>query len=99
MSTGNFSQTIQGHVEPIGYFQITSAAAATGLPSIPDKARYALIQPESQNIRWRDDGTNPTASVGMKLVANDTLVYSGVLSSFKLIEETGSAKVNVTYYK
>lgn len=98
MSTGNFSATVQGHLESNGFQQITTVSAAIGL-TVPDKTRLAMIQPESQNVRWRDDGTNPTASVGMILVANDILVYSGVLSSIKFIEVTASAKLNITYYK
>lgn len=100
-TNGNFASTIQGHLVPIAYAQIvaTGLLTAVGLPSIPDGAKLAMIQVTGQNLRWRDDGVNPTASVGMKLVANDMLVYTGVLSAIKFIEETTSAVLNVTYYK
>lgn len=89
---------IQGYLKPLGYQQITSLAAATALTP-PNFARLAMIQAESQSVRWRDDGTNPTAAIGMILVANDILLYSGDFAAIKLIEVTGSAKVNITYYE
>lgn len=58
-----------------------------------------MIQAESQNVRWRDDGVNPTASVGMVIVANDTLFYTGDFSAIKFIEVTGSAKLNIIFYE
>ncbi|HNA61455.1 MAG TPA: hypothetical protein PKW79_00055 [Rhabdochlamydiaceae bacterium] len=87
-----------GHLEVISYQQITSLSSATGL-TVPDKATHAFIQPEAQNVRWRDDGNNPTASVGMLLVANDLFIYTGTFSAIKFIEVTASAKLNVTYYR
>lgn len=99
MATNSGLMTIPGYAKPLGYAQLTSVAAATALPSVPAHTRMVLIQPESQNIRWRDDGTNPTAAIGMIIVANDMLMYTGDTSTFKLIEVTGSAKVNITYYE
>lgn len=82
----------------LGYQQITSLSSAAGL-TVPDGAIYAIIQCETQNVRWRDDGTAPTASVGMKLTtAPDLLIYDGALKSIKFIEEAASAKINVSYY-
>ncbi len=100
-TNGNFSATIQGHLVPILFQQIvaTGLLTATGLPNVPDGTKLAMIQVTGQNLRWRDDGTNPTATVGMRLVANDILVYSGVMSAIKFIEETTSAVLNITYYK
>lgn len=91
--------TIQGYMAPAGYTQVTSVSASTALPTAPAQSRMVLIQPESQNIRWRDDGVAPTATVGTLLIANDVLHYSGDFSAFRMIEVTASAKVNVTYYK
>lgn len=90
--------SIPGHLEVISYAQITSLNTATGL-TVPDKATHAFLQPEAQNVRWRDDGNNPTASVGMILVANDTFIYTGNFGAIKFIEVSASAKLNVTFYK
>lgn len=92
-------QTRSGYMEPAGYVQITSLAAAANITSIPNGATLAVIQAESQNVRYRDDGTNPTTSVGMILAAGDILYYTGDMSAIKFIEVTGSAKLNISYYK
>lgn len=81
---------------PLGYQQVVNPAAAQGLPSIPPNATMALIAVESSAIRWRDDGTAPTASVGMPLAAGQEIQYSGNLAAFEFIGPT--ATVNVSYY-
>lgn len=91
--------TGQSYMEPLGFVQITSLSAAAGLGTVPEGATLAMIQPITQNISWRDDGTNPTAAIGMVLVVNDILFYSGTFSAIKLIEIAASAKVNITYYR
>lgn len=86
-------------IRSLGYQQITSLSSAVGFTSIPDGATLAIVQCESQAVRWRDDGTNPTASVGMRLLTTDSgLRYEGQLSRIKFIEETGSAKLNVAFF-
>lgn len=90
--------SIPGHLVPNGYSQITSVAAAVGI-SPPDNSVVAFIQPESQNVRWRDDGTNPTASVGNRLFADDILIYTGDMTTLKIIQEAASAKLNITFYR
>lgn len=83
---------------PVGYAQDASFAAASALPSIPSKARVALIQAEGDSLRWRDDGTDPTTSVGMLLAAGETFLYIGDLSKFKIIESSTSTTINISYY-
>lgn len=93
------TSVIDGYLDPAGYVQLTSLGTAVSLGTIPAGARMVLIQAQDQNVRWRDDGTDPTSSAGMVIEAGQTLVYIGRLSSVKLIETTASAKVNVTFYK
>jgi len=81
----------------LGYQQITSLSSATAL-TIPQGATRALIAPSTQSVRWRDDGTNPSASVGMPLAAGSYLSYDGSLSSVRFIETAASAELNITYY-
>ena len=57
---------VAGNIRPKGYQRITSLSASTAL-TVPTGARLALIEAEGVAIRWRDDGTAPTASVGMTL--------------------------------
>ena len=82
----------------LGYEQITGLSAVKSL-TVPAGATLALIQAETQIVRWRDDGTNPAAGVGMTLAAGAVpLVYDGNLSAIRFIEATASAKLNVSYY-
>lgn len=79
--------------------QITALSSATAL-TVPSGAKVALIQAESQSVRWRPDGstTAPTASVGMVLAAGETLPFTGDLSTIRFIETAASAKLNVAYF-
>ena len=86
-----------GYTKPVGYQQITSLSAAAAL-TVPAGARSAVIVAQTQAVRWRDDGTNPTATVGMPLAVNTALEYSGDLSAIKFFEQTASAALNVSYY-
>ena len=81
----------------LGYQQITSLSASTGL-TVPSGATLALIVPETQNVRWRDDGTAPTSSVGMPIFVGASLSYDGDLNRIRFIEQTASAVLNVSYY-
>ncbi len=92
-------------VKSVGYYQGAALSAANSLADIvgavvPASADYAVVQCETQNCRWRDDGTAPTATVGNLLVANVILtIRRGQFSRFKIIEATASAKVSVDFYK
>ena len=85
-------------LNPLGYEQITGLGPAAKALTIPAGAQRALIQTTGQNVRWRDDGTDPTATVGMQLAAGDSLFYTGDLAAIRLIEDAASATVNVSYY-
>lgn len=82
---------------PLGYQQIADVSASTVL-TVPAGAILALIQPESQAVRWRDDGTAPTATVGYPLPVGGELEATGQLDRFKFIEQVSGAKLNVVYY-
>lgn len=81
----------------LGYQQITSLSASTAL-TVPAGATMALIVAETQAVRWRDDGTAPTATVGMPLAIGVSLSYDGDLKAIRFIEQAASAKLNVAYY-
>jgi len=81
----------------LGYQQITSLSSAQAL-TIPSGATRALIAPLTQTVRWRDDGTNPTASVGMPVAAGAYLNYDGDLKTIRFIEASASAELNISYY-
>jgi hypothetical protein len=84
--------------KPLKYEQITGAGVKSLTPPVGDTAYSALIQAEGQAIRWRDDGTNPTAAVGMIIPVNGILEYDGDLAKFRYIEAVSGGIANVTYY-
>ena len=83
--------------KPKGYQQITAVNASVGL-TVPSGAVIALIRANTQAVRWRDDGTAPTAAIGVPLAAGETLQYEGDLSAIKFIEQTASAALDISYY-
>ncbi len=102
---------LDGSLIPMGYTQMAAgvASTATGLQSIPTGARYVWIIPTTQGVRFRDDGTSPTASVGMPIAADQGVIYAAMSAAassqdltsvgFKLIEQSAGAIVNLSYYR
>lgn len=100
------SATVSAYRRPLGYQQLTLSGSAQGLtlPTLPAglQVGYAVIQCEgaagTDFGRWRDDGTNPTAGVGMKLFSGQELDYAGDLTMIKWIVGSGSPVLNISYY-
>ena len=97
---------------PLGYQQIsaTTLGSATNL-SPPANATFALIEVEgvagTDSVRWRDDGTAPTSTVGMLVDATNASTtspqpapfqYSGDLTKIQFIKAAGSPILNVSFY-
>lgn len=53
------------------------------------------IQVLGQNVRYRDDGVAPTASVGMQIASGATYRHRTAPGELILIAETSTAEVNV----
>lgn len=90
-------QRLAGENNSLGYTQITDLTAPHWLEP-PAGTQYALIMPEGGSVRWRDDGTDPTAGVGMPLTATGELRYDGDFSKLKFIQQDVAAVLNVTFY-
>lgn len=85
-------------LDPLGYQQISGLSSATGF-TIPAGASVAIVTPQTQAVRWRDDGTDPSATVGYPLAVGSELTYdSAKLAKIKFFEQTASAVLNVCYY-
>jgi len=87
-----------GQREPIGFEQITDLSSAVGFASVPTRARMAFIQAQGEDVRWRDDGTDPTSGVGMLITVDSILSYTGNMSKIKFIEASAGAVLNISYY-
>lgn len=96
MSAGQ--QIIDGFLKPAGFQRVSSVDGGTGMLTPPDGVKLTLIQAESQDVRWRDDGEAPTDSVGMLLEAGQTLYYNGDPLAFRAIQVTATALLNVSFY-
>ena len=82
---------------------IASVSTAVGFTSSKLVASliYARIQAIDGDVRITEDGTTPTSSKGFKLVQNSTVEVWGTtaMSDFLCIDDGGSAKLEVIYYK
>ena len=88
------------HARSLGFSQSTSlsTASAAALPSIPATSKSFIMSVEGASIRWRDDGTDPTTSVGHHVAPGAALCYSIEPSDVKVIGVTSGATINVSYY-
>lgn len=89
----------------------TSSAAALisgGIPiatSTTPAANAALLEADTANIRFRDDGGIPTASVGIFLIGTSAnsvqnqLFYTGTLSALQFIASGVSPILHVAFYQ
>ena len=83
---------------PLGY-QAIVPTASTAL-TVPAGAQFALIRTEVQDVRWTDDATVPTLTVGMVLMIEDPAMwYSGDLSALLFFNDTAGSLVKISYYK
>jgi len=80
---------------------ITVSSTAIGLTTVPQGANYALIEVESQPIRYWGSGT-PTATVGHNGEIGDTIKLTDfdTLANFRVIRRGGSdSTLRVSYGK
>lgn len=86
---------------PVGYEQITvTTGAAIGFTAGTRKeANFAVIKVNG-TIRFRDDGVDPTGSVGFPWGTNDPVLVITLedMTKFKMISTSGSHVAEVLYY-
>lgn len=85
-----------------GFEVLTVAGSAVSLTdSLVQKSNYALLGPlETAQVRWRDDGTAPSASVGVLMDVGVVIEYDGDLSQIKFIRASAtSGSLPVSYYR
>ena len=87
------------HLRIIGYQQITNLSAAVGLTPASGQVNYAAFDVEGASVRYRADGTDPTSSVGGRMLRDGQYYEDGDLGKLRFIEETAGAILNITYYR
>jgi hypothetical protein len=78
---------------------ISSASLTSG--GIPAGATMAYLEAETADVRYRDDGGAPTASIGGIVVhgAGGAILYAGTLSALQFILLSGSPLLDVLFYR
>ena len=99
------SGTITAGVTPI-YLYVSAGASQMALAvgtnttlTVPAGATLAEICVEGAALRYRDDGTAATASLGIPVAAGACFAYSGPLASLSFTAQSGSPTIDVSYYK
>lgn len=83
---------------PLGYSQI-AVTTATAL-SPPAGANVACLGAEAQALRWRDDGTAPTASTGFLMAVGASFCYKSLnLAALRFIATVSGGVLDVAYYQ
>jgi hypothetical protein len=84
-----------------GYQQLTVSTGVSQL-TVPAGAVYAVASLEvaANGLRWRDDGTNPTASVGVPVATVTPLIIPQLSLAPIRFTRSGAADavLSVTYY-
>lgn len=95
-----FQETPNVTAKPRGYNEVNNVVAATGLTLPALDVNAVLITVEGGDVRWRDDGVDPTAAVGHPLAVGQSLEYNGVLTAIKFIEQAAGSpgKLRCSYY-
>ena len=79
--------------------QNLALAASTAL-TVPAQATVALITADgSADVRWADDGTTPTSTVGQLLKSGATMLYSNDLTALRAIRTAAGGSIAVSYYR
>lgn len=85
-------------LRPKGFQSLPVSTVAVGL-TVPAGAELAIGFLETDVVRYRDDGVNPTASVGTPLNPSTSFVIcQGSLSTIRFIRQTTDAALNLAYY-
>ncbi len=82
----------------LGRQQITVATETALI--VPSGAQFAYLQAEGSDIRWTDDGTEATGTVGMLLIAGQApFPYVGDLKALRFEDDGAtSGTLHVHYY-
>ena len=78
----------------------TVPVGSTVVPLAPPAgATIAQLQVSNVAIRYRDDGVDPTSSVGIEIAAGGSAQLSlAPLTNVRMISEAGTATVTISYY-
>lgn len=76
--------------------QLTDCDPAVGL-TVPDNVVGAYVSVDTADVRFRADGTAPTAAIGCLIVAGSGPVYLPGATFLEAVKFFGAGVVNVQY--
>lgn len=87
---------------PLGFQKLTVSSSPVGftLPAVTPTVRAVTVTVETNSIRYRLDGTDPTTTTGHLLYDGDVLDITNVNSilSFKAIAVGADGTIQITYF-
>lgn len=92
-------KTVEAPRDIIGYYQLTSLAAAT---QVPGNGSVVMLQAEAQDLRYDPTGGTPTSSVGVLLPAGSCHLLNvghGNVQTIKVIETAVGGILNVVTFR
>lgn len=98
-NVGVGSQPIKnGPYVSAGASQFALAVTTNTTLTVPANATIAQISVETASVRYTDDGTSASTTIGHVLQAGDSFPCSGPLAALKFTAVSGSPTLNVSYY-
>jgi hypothetical protein len=86
-------------VTPVGFEKLAVSSTAVAFASVPARATSCLLVCETNAVRFRSDGTNPTATDGVPIAAGQPLTYNGDPSALKFIRQSADATIQAEFYE
>jgi len=86
----------------VGFEQLAVGVASVGLANIPDNATKAVMTVEDSTLRYRTDGVDPEATIGLQVFRGGVIILNGraVISKFRAIRIAApNSELNVNYYE
>lgn len=82
-----------------GASQMALAVGTNTTLAVPAGATLAEICIEGGSVRYRDDGTAATATLGIPVAAGACFSYAGPLAALSFTAQSGSPTLDVSYYR
>ena len=98
MASSGETLTVSSTAKILTASKYSVAATST---TFAGSANIAVIDIETDAIRWWDDTTVPTAAVGHKVAAGAQITVCGILAirQFQMIRVTTDATATISYYR
>lgn len=83
---------------PIAAHETISDLTTVATSTRPQPADQAMLQAGANPVRYTIDGTDPTASHGFRLAANEYRVIDvGLCTAIKALNESGASTLQIQY--